>query len=156
MKKILLSSFIALLFLLTIYFSFENTTNYSSKLPFNNAKFLIAIFDDETIVKKYYSSKELNKVQNINIDGINKFLIIPRYKNIEIEIYKQELKEDGKMKETLVKKVNEPFYLECNISDLYSNAVIKIKYKNKTYNYSPYYSLKDGSLMLEDFVMYLK
>lgn len=156
MKKILLMVIILFLGLLTIYFAFENTTNYSSKLPFKSDKFLIAIFDDETIVKKYYSSKELNKVQDINIDGINKFLIIPRYKDIEIEIYKQELKEDGKMKETLAKKVNEPFYLECNVSDLYSNVVIKIKYKNKTYNYSPYYSLKDGSLMLEDFVMYLK
>ncbi len=156
MKKILLSSVIALIFLLTIYFSFENTTNYSSKLPFNNDKFLIAIFDNENIVKKYYSNKELNKVKNIVISGINKFLIIPRYKGMEIEIYKQELKEEGEMKETLVEKVSEPFYLECNVSDLYSNAAIKIKYKDKTYNYSPYYSLKDGSLMLENFVMYLK
>ena len=47
----------------------------------------------------------------------------------------------------------EPFYVTCNISDIYSNVLIEVIYKDTVYDYSPYISLKDGSLFVEDFVL---
>ena len=40
----------------------------------------------------------------------------------------------------------EPFILQCNASDIFADATIQLTYKNETVEFSPFISLKDGSV----------
>lgn len=121
-----------------------------------NPEAIFAIFDQEEVIQKYYKEVELEKIEKIDFGGVNTFLIIPKEKNQKTQIYRQSLNDQGEMDETFYKEVTGPFYLTCNESDLYSNALLKIENENQSYEYSPYYSLKDGHLMIENYILYIQ
>lgn len=86
------------------------------------------------------------------------YLLIPKYKNASVSLKELEITEDGKLKEA------QNIYLDnlsttgttfiCqNISDIAPNAKIKIRYRDDVLEFSPFISLKDGSLELPDEVM---
>ena len=92
--------------------------------------------------------------ETINLDGTEKYLIIPR--DCEVQVYSLamgEVDDDILMNETYIKTMTEPFYITCNVSDIIANSLLKVVKDGKQYSYSPYISLKDGSLVVEDFVL---
>lgn len=103
---------------------------------------------DYTLVNKYY---EKNEFETIDIGGEEKYLVIPLGNSLSI--YSLELTEDGGVDEKLIRKtIISPVYIKCNRSDIFSNCMLRITINGKQYSYSPYISLKDGSLVVEDFV----
>ena len=40
----------------------------------------------------------------------------------------------------------QPFILQCNASDIFADATIRLTYKDETAEFSPFISLKDGSV----------
>ncbi len=101
-----------------------------------------------SLVQKYY---ENNEFDTIDIGGEEKYLIIPLGK--PISVFSLSLTEDGGVEEKLIRKsVIAPFYIKCNMSDIFSNCLLRVMVNNKQYSYSPYISLKDGSVVVEDFV----
>lgn len=105
---------------------------------------------DYSLVKKYYGNK---KIPEISVSGSEKYLIIPRYKDSYINVYELVMNDSGSFDKIKRGMFSEPFYVTCNISDIYSNVLIEVIYKDTVYDYSPYISLKDGSLFVEDFVL---
>jgi len=57
------------------------------------------------------------------------------------------------MKEKYIKTMNKPFYITCNVSDIISNSLLRVNKDGEQYSYSPYISLKDGNVFVEDFVL---
>ena len=42
--------------------------------------------------------------------------------------------------------VSRPFIIQCNISDIFADAVICLTYQTETVEFSPYISLEDGGV----------
>lgn len=133
---------------------------YKTKIPFatNDGK-LMGIIQiggseldyDYSLVDKYFKTRDF---ETIEFGGTEKYLIIPREDGISV--YSLELTEDGDVEEKFVKNMSEPFYITCNVSDIISNSMLRIMKDAKQYSYSPYISLKDGSLVVEDFVLHIQ
>lgn len=156
--------FIAILILIgavLICFAYFNKPSYlKSNLPFekNDGKLLgivqIGGLEEDykySLVDKYFKTKEF---ETINLDGTEKYLIIPR--DCEVQVYSLamgKVDDDILMNETYIKTMTEPFYITCNVSDIIANSLLKVVKDGKQYSYSPYISLKDGSLVVEDFVL---
>lgn len=107
---------------------------------------------DYTIVDKYFKTRDF---ETIELGGKEKYLIIPR--ECEMEVYSLSMdevdEEDFVMKEKYIKTMNKPFYITCNVSDIIANSLLRVNKDGKQYSYSPYISLKDGSVFVEDFVL---
>ena len=41
-----------------------------------------------------------------------------------------------------------PFVVQCNISDIFSDLTVELSYSGETMSFSPYLSLKDGSVQV--------
>lgn len=141
--------------------SFE--TKYAKKLNFNNEEQLLAVAFlgglegeyDYSAINKYYTESEISKFKIIETDGEELYLVVPRYNN-NVVISSLTMTEDGGTISRVVEEISEPFFLKCNISDIFPNAEIKFMNNKKEYKYSPYISLKDGSVVTEAFVMLIE
>ena len=131
-----------------------------TELPFyNNDSLLMGIIQiggsnldyDYSVADKYFN---LRNFETIKFEGTEKYLIVP--KDHPIEVYSLIMDEEGGMKETYIKSMTTPFYIECNISDIISNSLLRVNVNGKQNSYSPYISLKDGRLVVEDFVLHIK
>ncbi len=162
MKKIIITSLAVIVLIIAITFGISQIKD-SSKIPFETTEQLIGIIYlggmekdyDYLLVNKYYNENEKNKFQVVELGGEECYLIIPRF-NMDISINKLSMNEEGGTDKVYIKTLNEPFYIKCNESDIFSNLEINFKYKEKEYTYSPYISLKDGSVVVEDFVYLVK
>ena len=160
-NKIMIFIIILLLGVVLIGLGYFNKPSYlKSNLPFkkNDGK-LLGIVQiggleedyDYSVVDKYFNTKEF---ETISLEGTEKYLIIPR--DCEVKVYSLamgEVDDDILMNETYIKTMTEPFYITCNVSDIIANSLIRVMKDGKQYSYSPYISLKDGSLVVEDFVL---
>jgi len=75
------------------------------------------------------------------------YLIIPRYEGMTVELsWNNILSADGKLfyKETDCR----PFVVQCNISDIFPDVTVRITYESESVEFSPYISLKDGSVVV--------
>ncbi len=75
------------------------------------------------------------------------YLVIPRYANTDLLLYKNDM---DTMSTSLVYEEKEmrPFIIQCNISDIYSDVTICLIYQGEKVEFSPYISLKDGSVQV--------
>ncbi|MBQ8044396.1 MAG: hypothetical protein IJ272_09700 [Clostridia bacterium] len=105
---------------------------------------------DYSIADKYFKTTDF---ETIEFGGTEKYLIIPR--NNEIEVYSLNMDEDCLINETYIKTMTQPFYITCNVSDIISNSLLRVMVDGKQYSYSPYINLKDGSLVVENFVLHI-
>lgn len=112
---------------------------YTENIEFKEEDLLaIAYLKDVLEYKKY-----LNNYKNIKIYKISEYetyLILPKYKNMKINIY--ELEEDNK-KGNMINSANEPFVINCN-NEENSNVILEVMYKDITLEYE--LSLKDDKL----------
>lgn len=168
MKKIwlvLIVLVVLIVFVIGIYLSLCNKPLYlKMELPFekDDEKLLGVIYIggleedyDYTVVDKYFNTREF---ETVDLEGEEKYLIIP--KECEVEVYALSMDEvdesSFEMNEKHIKTIDKPFYITCNISDIISNSLLRVKKDGKTYSYSPYISLKDGSIVVEEFVYYIE
>lgn len=75
------------------------------------------------------------------------YLIIPRYSDMSLRLYKGDMETMG---QTLIYEETacRPFIIQCNISDIFPDASISLSRDSETVEFSPYLSLKDGSVQV--------
>ncbi len=142
-----------------VLYHINKESEYAYAIGFENGTQLLGLIYlggtegsyDYSVVDKYYTKEEQEQFVFAEFSGEELYLIIPRY---ETETYLNELEmgENGEVREIKGMMSIPPFFVKCNASDIFSNAEISFNYKGKEYVYSPYISLKDGSVVTEDFV----
>lgn len=165
MKKLRLIFFIGLVVLFGVIGMLlsrniiDKETQLARKLKFENDNQLLALFFlggledsyDYSNIYKYYSEQEISQFETISTGGEECYLIIPRY-NMNLTISSLRMAEDGGTVGKKIIDTNKPIFLQCNMSDIFPNSEISFEYNEIKYTYSPYISLKDGSVVVEDFV----
>ena len=75
------------------------------------------------------------------------YLIIPRCPGTELSLYRNDLET---AQSTLIFHDPDcgPFVLQCNASDIFADATIRLTCQDGTAEFSPFISLKDGSVQL--------
>ena len=73
------------------------------------------------------------------------YLVIPRYAEMGLALYQNDLTTSDSV--LVYEDPNcRPFILQCNVSDIFSDATIRLSYQGSTVEFSPFISLKDGSV----------
>lgn len=162
MKRNLLISCLLIIVLVVIFsvlFILNSETKYAKKLSFGDSQILAVFYIGSTnetynysVVEKYFTLDEINNFKDIKLDGEEKYLIVPRYKG-NVEIHGLTLEENDVITNKLKDVVDKPFYLTCNASDIFPNSRIKISTRTGEYVYTPYVSLKDGSVVINDNIL---
>ena len=99
----------------------------------------------------FYTENYLDDV-NLPVHYLSKgdyYLIIPRYADMEVRLYRNDIETMGT---TLIyeEMACRPFILQCNISDIFTDATICLTRETETVEFSPYISLEDGSVQVGD------
>lgn len=78
------------------------------------------------------------------------YLVIPRYTDMEMRLYRNEIETTERI---LIYEEAEsrPFIVQCNVGDIFSDATICLTYQTETAEFSPYISLKDGSVEVGEY-----
>jgi len=77
------------------------------------------------------------------------YLIIPRYEDTELRLYRSDVETMGR--ELVCEDPDcRPFIVQCNVSDIFADAVISLTHGEETVEFSPYISLEDGSVQVGD------
>ena len=84
------------------------------------------------------------------VGGYEWHLMIPRYAEVEIQIYENLFVDAGEEKGELLwtHTGGAPFVLECNESDLFSNVIVEVACGDQSDKFSPMISLMDGALLI--------
>ncbi|MGI5963893.1 MAG: hypothetical protein ACOX7N_09325 [Lawsonibacter sp.] len=73
------------------------------------------------------------------------YLVIPRYEGMELALYRNDI--EGMQPVLLFEDPDcQPFILQCNVSDIFADATIQLTYEGEPMEFSPFLSLKDGSI----------
>lgn len=75
------------------------------------------------------------------------YLVVPRYEDTALRLYRRDMET---METELVCEDPRcrPFILQCNVSDIFSDAVISLTHGEDTAEFSPYISLENGSVQV--------
>ncbi len=127
------------------YQSISDTVFYISFLGF--------FFDEEIakadeIVADTVSTEDLLYLAN---DGGEHYLIVPANPNTYVEVYTAALDEQGNLNKVDLIHVSDdmgPLHIKCNASDIVSNIILVFGEGEDQFEYSPFISLKDGSLVV--------
>jgi len=84
-----------------------------------------------------------------NISGGEYYLIIPRYSDMTMRLYRNSM-ESGEKTLMYESAESEPFMVRCNVSDIFPDVTIQLTYQSETVEFSPYISLKDGNVEVGD------
>ena len=77
------------------------------------------------------------------------YLIIPRYSGMDLALYRNDIT-TGRADLVYQEPDCGPFLIQCNVSDIFPDAAIQLTYEGKTVEFSPFLSLKDGSVQVGD------
>ena len=71
------------------------------------------------------------------------YLVVPRYSGMALAIYKTDIET---MEPALVYEDPDcrPFIIQCNVSDIFSDTVIRLTYQGETAEFIPFISLENG------------
>ena len=73
------------------------------------------------------------------------YLVIPRYSGMELSLYRCDF--DTSEPILIYEDPDcQPFVLQCNVSDIFPDATIRLTYGEESVEFSPYISLRDGSV----------
>ena len=114
--------------------------------------YAVAYLGYETIEDiSYYQENYLEEedIPQYYFSGGEYYLIIPRYGDMRVCLYRNDLETMGK---SLVQESDngKPFVVQCNISDIFPDVTVELTYQGETVEFSPYISLKDGSIQVGD------
>ncbi len=78
------------------------------------------------------------------------YLIIPRFADMTLRLYVNDMETSSK---TLIYEEENcrPFAVRCNVSDIFPDVTISLTRGETTVEFSPFVSLKDGTLQIGDF-----
>lgn len=160
MKRILLCTFI-LLFCLTAGCTPPPQDDASASdgviaskqanIPFTGSQYYAAAYlgyqqmtDLDFYTEQYLDS---DKIPIHYLSSGDYYLVIPRYPGMTLRLYQRDIETDGR---TLFFEDPDcrPFILQCNASDIFADAVICLSYDGESVEFSPFISLKDGSVEL--------
>lgn len=104
------------------------------------------IDDLDYYVQQYLDSDDL-PVHYLS-DG-EYYLIIPRYSGMELSLYRNDFDTSEPI---LIYQDPDcrPFLLQCNASDIFADATVRLSWQEETAEFSPFLSLKDGSVEIGD------
>jgi len=133
----------------------ENQNNQSKRgnIPFTDNQLYavaylgyVAIEDMDYYLENYLDKEDIPKYY---FSGDEYYLIIPRHEEMEVRLYRNDLATMGK---SLVQECEDanPFIVQCNISDIFPDVTVELTYQGETVEFSPYISLKDGSVQVGD------
>lgn len=95
----------------------------------------------------YYTERYLDSDQ-ISIHYLSDgdyYLIIPRYSGMKLSLFRNDLESSEPI--LIYEDPDcEPFLLQCNVSDIFPDATVRLTYQDHTAEFSPFISLKDGSV----------
>lgn len=106
---------------------------------------------DEIGDLSFYIQKYLDS-DNIPVHYLSQgeyYLVIPRYSNMSLSLYKNDF-QTSESSLIFEEKKCRPFIIQCNVSDIFPDATIRFAYNDETVEFSPYISLKDGSVVVGD------
>lgn len=73
------------------------------------------------------------------------YLVIPRYSGMALSLYRNDMETSQPV--LIYEDPNcQQFILQCNASDIFPDATIRLTYKGETVEFAPFISLKDGSV----------
>lgn len=131
----------------------ETSTSNQEKINFaDNQLYAVAYLGyEEPEDLDYYKNKYLDGegVPIHRFSGGEYYLIIPRFEGMSVCLYKNDF---DTMDKTKVYESDSctPFIVQCNISDIFSDVTVEFEYKGERAEFSPYISLKDGSVVVGD------
>ena len=120
-----------------------------STLPYTDGQLYAAAYlgyqaptDLDFFQQTYFGGREL-PVHHIS-DG-DFYLIIPRDPNATVRLYKNDMETDAKT--LFYEQTNgDAFVIGCNVSDIFPDVTVSITSGGETVDFSPFISLKDGSV----------
>ena len=124
-------------------------TGRQDAIPFEDGQFYAAAYlgyqqmdDLDFYVEQYLGS---SKIPIHYVSAGDYYLIIPRYAETSLKLYRNDLETS---QSTLIYEDPDcgPFVLQCNVSDIFADATISLTYEGETAEFSPFISLKDGSV----------
>ena len=79
------------------------------------------------------------------LSGGDFYLVIPRYDGMALALSRSDIET---LQSTLIYEDPDcrPFLLQCNASDIFADAVIRMTYQDESVEFSPFLSLNDGSV----------
>ena len=75
------------------------------------------------------------------------YLVIPRYDGMSLSLYVNDLETSLGTLRFLDPDCG-PFVIQCNASDIFADVTVRLKYNGEIAEFSPFISLKDGSIIL--------
>lgn len=75
------------------------------------------------------------------------YLIVPRYADTALRLYRSDI-ETADRELVWEDPGCRPFIIQCNVSDIFADAVISLTHGEETAEFSPCISLKDGSVQV--------
>lgn len=97
----------------------------------------------------YYTEKYLDtaEIPTHYVSGGDYYLVIPRYDGMALSLFVNDIETS----EAAI-RFRDPdtgaFVIQCNVSDIFADVTIRLEYKGETAEFSPFISLKDGSVMV--------
>lgn len=131
--------------------SSRNNTGKQDSIPFEDGQYYaVAYLGYQQIEDLDYYTKNYLDSDKIPVHYISSgeyYLVIPRYSEMELKLYKNDF--DTSQPALIYEDPDcEPFIIQCNASDIFADATIKLSYKDDNIEFSPYISLENGSVYI--------
>ena len=151
MKRAILYAFwfAACMFLLAGCSTQSNAVSKLESVPFAEGQLYAAAYlgyqqinDLDFYVEQYL---EDDQIPVHYLSSGDYYLIIPRYSGTALELSRNDIATDQSV---LIFEDPDcgPFIIQCNASDIFADAVIRLTYQDESVEFSPFISLKDGSV----------
>ena len=75
------------------------------------------------------------------------YLVIPRYPNMSLALYRNDINSNQPAL-VYTDPHCRPFIIQCNASDIFEDAVIRLSWEGGQVEFSPFISLEDGSIVV--------
>lgn len=111
-----------------------------------------AVVSSSSAATAYPFAAKIDPMQQVFTEGNEVYCIVPaQYTDTTITVTELGLDETGNLipTSTLYSGFGNPILLQCNVSDIMPNVLVTIQQGNATYSFSPYQSLRDGSLAFQ-------
>ncbi len=99
---------------------------------------------------EYYQEQyhiELEDIPTYWVSDGDYYLVIPRYAGTAVTIERVDINTSARSLSHTIRNAG-PFIVQCNISDIFADAVITLTYDDVSVEFSPFLSLKDGTMQI--------
>ena len=97
----------------------------------------------------YYAQRYLDsdKLPVHYVSDGDYYLVIPRYDGMSLSLYVNDFETSLGILRFRGPDCG-PFVIQCNVSDIFADVTVRLEYNGEATEFSPFISLKDGSLMI--------